>query len=279
MKHAYEKEEVLASRQRAANADPTLTSTFNVQHPHFAVVLPDDPMASSSQKQSRFGDLDARQPTSNPTGEAPGHWQTLHVPLYDNPEFAFSSINPSDYDFYLLPLSRAKLSALMTATQATQLPLEAGPSGSEDGPCTPVNSNSSEPKGRSTTREDVEEMYWNVESQRERSMQFEPVPASSSSSGGMRLSPSGHELLLQNLVEEAAKFVPSRFSGPPPVQMDVKEGSSSLMEDSEHSGNSVRVHNVCPLSHDTDFATRVQEVSVDSDSSVRLISFTLNASC
>ncbi|THH28244.1 hypothetical protein EUX98_g5950 [Antrodiella citrinella] len=179
--------------------------------------------AAPSQKHSRFGTPDDGHATaSSSTSETPGHWDTLHVPLYDVPQFEFSNINTADYDFYLLPVSRSQtiaLSAVAHVSRTSHAEVEAESESSPGLPAVDVSA-----PGWSTVQEDVEEMYWDGESPQEPSGELENTLDTSRSSAGVRLSPSGHEILLQQLVETAAKFVPSRFC-------DSKNGQESFPQE------------------------------------------------
>lgn len=147
------------------------------------------------------------------------HPQTLHVPLYHNSAFAFNKINPAEYSFYLLPVSPSTLNALNAALQSndeddlqpdrdiTPQP-DSGSLAHADASSlvkTPIASEFS-------ISADAGETRWGGKSSMARgSRSSGSAQTQTTDKTAVRMSPSSHEVLLQNLVENAAKFIPARF--------------------------------------------------------------------
>lgn len=172
-----------------------------------------------SNKHSRFGDFATSQHniqnntnSGNPpnlTQQPPIPNQMLHVPLHAGGGFVFDAIDPSDYNFYMMPVSSSTLSALNLAKHSGF---------AEDWRTGSVI----EPNGEPEYVDAPTTMSPTVESgglDSDASISGDSAKvADNPVTSAVRKSPSGHEVLLQNLVDTVAKFVPSRFSDPPSEQ-------------------------------------------------------------
>lgn len=193
-------------------------------------------MSSLPQRRSRFGNANSHEKFASSSSHGPpsscyetqqAEAQILHVPLYNNgPGFAFSDINLSDYIFYLLPVKPETMSALTNAVKSESGPgdlttlsqPETGTGSSSASPCAGFSgyfdaSTSMSPSlnlsKQSAIAVDVENMYWNDSNP---GLNTSTQSLNIDAAAGVPRFPSSHELLLQNLVESAAKFTPVRFS-------------------------------------------------------------------